>query len=87
MYTSINVWHRDCSGPLIEGCGCHRCYDKRLLMMKTQNIDSEINVYFDPSLGFRYACEICGNKRCPHHSDHRNACTDSNEPGQPGSDY
>jgi hypothetical protein len=34
---------------------------------------------------FRFGCEICGNKRCPHHSDHRFACTDSNEPGQPGS--
>lgn len=36
---------------------------------------------------FRYACEVCGNKRCPHHSDHRLACTNSNEPGQPGSIY
>jgi hypothetical protein len=34
---------------------------------------------------FRYACEVCGNKRCPHHSDHELACTNSNEPGQPGS--
>ena len=34
---------------------------------------------------FRYACEICGNKRCPHHSDHTLACTGSNEPGQEGS--
>lgn len=34
---------------------------------------------------FRYACEVCGNKRCPHHSDHRLACTGSNETGQPGS--
>ena len=34
---------------------------------------------------FRYACEICGNKRCPHHTDHRLACTNSNEPGQKGS--
>lgn len=29
----------------------------------------------------------CGNKRCPHSSDHRNACTNSNDPGQPGSIY
>jgi hypothetical protein len=27
----------------------------------------------------------CGNKRCPKANDHRNACTNSNEPGQPGS--
>lgn len=32
-------------------------------------------------------CAICGNKRCPHATDHRNACTNSNEPGQPGSSY
>ena len=39
------------------------------------------------STPIRFACEICGNKRCPHHSDHRLACTNSNEPGQPGSIY
>lgn len=32
-------------------------------------------------------CPTCGNKRCPHANDHNNDCTDSNEPGQPGSSY
>lgn len=32
-------------------------------------------------------CPVCGNKRCPHANDHRNACTGSNEPGQEGSAY
>lgn len=32
-------------------------------------------------------CATCGNKRCPHATDHRNACTNSNEPGQKGSSY
>lgn len=32
-------------------------------------------------------CPDCGNKRCPHATDHRNACTNSNEPGQPGSSF
>lgn len=32
-------------------------------------------------------CEKCGNKRCPHATDHRHECTNSNEPGQPGSRY
>lgn len=32
-------------------------------------------------------CATCGNKRCPHATDHRLACTDSNEPGQAGSSY
>ncbi len=33
------------------------------------------------------ACPDCGNKRCPKASDHRLACTQSNEPGQLGSRY
>jgi hypothetical protein len=32
-------------------------------------------------------CPDCGNKRCPKANDHRNACTGSNDPGQPGSAY
>ncbi|MCM7668181.1 hypothetical protein M8S60_00695 [Enterobacter asburiae] len=32
-------------------------------------------------------CPDCGNKRCPHANDHRNACTGSNEPGQEGDAY
>ena len=34
-----------------------------------------------------FVCAICGNKRCHHSDDHRNACTGSNDPGQPGSRY
>lgn len=30
-------------------------------------------------------CETCGNKRCPHATNHRLACTGSNAPGQAGS--
>jgi hypothetical protein len=32
-------------------------------------------------------CRECGNKRCPHATDHDLACTRSNEPGQTGSIY
>lgn len=32
-------------------------------------------------------CATCGNKRCPHSTDHRNECTGSNEYGQAGSRY
>ncbi len=32
-------------------------------------------------------CPLCGNKRCPHATDHNLACTDSNQPGQKGSIY
>ena len=41
----------------------------------------------DPKSIRMILCAICGNKRCPHATDHRNACTNSNEPGQPGSSY
>lgn len=39
------------------------------------------------SLVLMILCPTCGNKRCPHATDHRHACTGSNEPGQPGSWY
>jgi len=32
-------------------------------------------------------CSKCGNKRCPHATDHRHTCTGSNESGQAGSAY
>lgn len=32
-------------------------------------------------------CAVCGNKRCPHATDHNYPCTNSNEPGQKGSSY
>jgi hypothetical protein len=34
-----------------------------------------------------FLCPTCGNKRCPKATDHRLACTNSNEPNQEGSDY
>jgi Zn finger protein HypA/HybF involved in hydrogenase expression len=32
-------------------------------------------------------CPECGNKRCPKATNHTNACTNSNDPGQEGSIY
>lgn len=32
-------------------------------------------------------CEHCGNKRCPHASDHELPCSGSNDSGQAGSMY
>jgi hypothetical protein len=32
-------------------------------------------------------CSICGNKRCPHATNHIHACTNSNEVGQAGSSW
>lgn len=63
-------------------CGCIRCFSERM-----RNDTKRTSPLTDPTFGFRYACELCGNKRCPHHTDHDLACTGSNEPGQPGSAY
>lgn len=32
-------------------------------------------------------CPVCGNKRCPRATHHDHACSGSNSPGQPGSDF
>lgn len=59
------------------GCFCWNCnYDET-----------------EPVTGLPYVmtqmilCPSCGNKRCPHATDHRFACTGSNEPGQSGSRF
>lgn len=53
-------------------CGCVRCAEFR-------------PGFPGPSQpGWRYACEKCGNKRCPHHDWHGFKCTSSNEPDQIG---
>ena len=56
-----------------ENCGnCHRC------------IKEKPEALFPIRM---LLCKICGNKRCPKASDHRLACTNSNESGQAGSIY
>lgn len=53
-------------------CGCQRCTDNR-------------PGFAGPGKpGWRYACEKCGNKRCPHHEWHGFKCTGSNDPDQVG---
>lgn len=58
-------------------CECFRCIVERL----------EKQAGFPMVPNRMVACEQCGNKRCPHSTDHRHACTGSNEPGQAGSRY
>lgn len=59
-------------------CGCMTCAKERA---------KDLPMLEAIMLSFRYACETCGNKRCPHHTDHRLACTNSNATGQPGSAF
>lgn len=53
-------------------CWCHTC----------NPID-----WTKPETVFMRLCPECGNKRCPKATDHNNACTHSNDPGQIGSVY
>lgn len=61
-------------------CGCYACIG---------NKPSRIGGVEWLTVGMTrmIVCTTCGNKRCPHGTDHRNACTGSNEPGQDGSRY
>jgi hypothetical protein len=58
-------------------CGCHRCLIERKVEYEGLPI----------AMVRMVLCPICGNKRCPHASDHRLECTGSNDPGQKGSVY
>lgn len=41
----------------------------------------------NPHAWWMVVCSKCGNKRCPHATDHKLDCTNSNAPGQKGSAY
>lgn len=66
-------------------CGCRACRRERK--------DGITNYYkgqpyFVPVETYMMiVCAQCGNKRCPHATDHRHACTGSNDAGQAGSWY
>ena len=59
-------------------CHCHQC-------IKDNDLKDESGLPLNASR--MIVCVTCGNKRCPHASDHRLECTNSNEPGQKGSIY
>lgn len=61
-------------------CICHACiqeHDIRSTPMPFARLQASMMI----------VCPVCGNKRCPRASDHRNKCTNSNRPGQEGSVY
>jgi hypothetical protein len=65
------------ASPSTEGCVCHRCIEEKDIRSDGMPLSHTMII----------SCPVCGNKRCPKASDHRNACTNSNEPGQAGSIY
>lgn len=65
----------------ITECVCHRCIEENDVQCLLEGFSVPVNMCM------MILCPICGNKRCPHASDHRLNCTNSNEPGQVGSVY
>src|SRR3954463_1125386 len=62
---------------LTSGCPCRACLRERDARIGGRPVEQMMMV----------VCRLCGYKRCPHATDHRNSCTNSNESGQPGSAY
>lgn len=60
-----------------DQCGCLRCLRERDERIGGQAVETCRMI----------VCATCGNKRCPHATDHRQACTNDNSPGQHGSWY
>lgn len=58
-------------------CGCYTCMEKKI----------DPTTFMPASINKFIVCPKCGNKRCPHATDHNFECTNSNEPGQTGSRY
>lgn len=63
-------------------CQCRRCLRER-----GDEVILGMRLIVPVEMTRLILCQKCGNKRCPHATDHRHACTGSNEPGQPGSAY
>lgn len=69
------------SGEYVPDCGhCLACATHHMAA-------PEYGGTFQVPQSHMWLCPTCGNKRCPHATDHRLACTASNAPNQPGSQY
>lgn len=53
-------------------CGCSRCWHDRRAAMDEAAM-SAADLIVRPFI----VCDLCGNKRCPHATDHRLTCTGS----------
>ena len=61
----------------VGGCGCYKC----------QEMVIDPTTFMPATMSRMIVCSTCGNKRCPHSTDHTLECTNSNEVGQEGSRY
>lgn len=71
----------DASSGSVATCQCREC-------LRARNDGTQVGDFFMPTEMTRMVlCATCGGKHCPHATNHAFACTNSNEPGQPGSAY
>lgn len=69
-------------------CVCRRCTQERDASRRIElDRAGDPGFLITEEMSRMILCPVCGNKRCPRANDHRNECTGSNEPGQPGSAY
>lgn len=61
--------------------GCHKCLSGKVAFVVMGAIEIPVTATR------MILCPTCGCKRCPKASDCQLDCTDSNDPGQPGSVY
>ena len=66
----------------LNECGCRKCLRARDAQIRVLG-----SIAIPVEMTMMILCPTCGNKRCPHATDHDLACTNSNEPGQKGSAY
>lgn len=69
-------WKDDAADSQEWICYCYNC-----------NKDTKDKFGFPRAMTRIIICPTCGNKRCPHATDHTLDCTGSNESGQTGSRY
>lgn len=62
-----------------QECPCNACHKERLAANPPADRTGSLMALASRGM---VLCPACGNKRCPHANDHRNACTGSNELGQ-----
>jgi hypothetical protein len=69
----------------MNDCWCYECKKNIPILQEDGNPLS--GMMLNLALVTMIVCNTCGNKRCPRATDHRLACTNSNDPHQLGSRY
>ena len=69
-----------------KGCHCYKCKEADYNKLIADGSPVSKLAFWHP-VWLMILCVTCGNKRCPHATNHKLKCTGSNEPGQKGSDY